>query len=465
MVREFYKDPIYNLKAVVERTGVSPDALRAWERRYGLPEPGRTEAGHRVYSRRDIDIIKWLVARQDEGLRIGRAVKLWRSLQAEGQDPLQSMPLPSDTRRESSVAGDAIAELQEAWLASSLSFDERGAERALTRAFAKYPPEVVCSEIIASGIARIGELWCEGKATPHQEHFASQLAVRRLETLIAGTPSPTRRGRILTASPSGEEHTIGLLTMTLLLRRAGWDVVYLGPDVPLAQMEQTIEATGPDLVVLGAQQLDTAAAALAMARSAQDQDVPAAFGGRAFDRELVLRRRIPGHYLGSTFGDAVRMADRLMTMPRRAVEVEPVPQAYKEARAHFRDRRLALESDVWAAMRAEACDQGTLRDLNQIVGRAIDAALTFGSMDLAGSQLDWLQGLDECHRPPSQRIVPYLRAYDRAAEKHLDERGALIVAWLAERIGKALGADEVLSGSGGDADEEVLRERRLVDLS
>ncbi len=443
MASDVYHDPIFNLKAVVERTGVSADALRAWERRYGLPEPARTEARHRIYSQRDIDTIRWLVARQDEGLRIGRAVKLWRSIQGEGQDPLLTMPLPRDVPRERPAIGDTVADLREVWTSSCLAFDEQAAEQALTQAFAMYPPEIVCSQLIAEGIAQIGQKWCQGEATPQQEHFASQLAVRRLERLIAATPPPTRRGRILTASPSGEEHTIGLLTMTLLLRRAGWDVVYLGADVPLQQMEQTIEATEPNLIILVAQQLDTAAGVLEMARLAQQQGLSAAFGGRVFDREPALRDRIPGHFLGSAFDQAVRATEHLMTTVRRIPKVEHLSEAEEEARAHYRDRRMALESDVWHAMRAQAFDHHVLRDLNRTVGRAIDAALTFGNIELVGRQLDRLEGLDECHRPPIEQIGPYLRAYYDAARKHLDERGAPILEWLRQRVEQAPAAADI----------------------
>ncbi len=450
MPKNAYRDPIYNLKAVVEKTGVSADALRAWERRYGLPNPARTEAGHRVYSRRDIDMIKWLVARQDEGLRIGRAVKLWRSLEGEGQDPLLSMPFPSEARQESVAAGDTMAELREAWISASLAFDERTAEHALTRAFAMYPPEVVCSQIIATGIAEIGEQWCEGEATPQQEHFASQLAVRRLERLIAATPPPTRRGRILTASASREEHTIGLLTMTLLLRRAGWHVVYLGVDVPHEQMEQTIEATQPDLIVLVAQQLYTAASVLEMARMAQDQDLSAAFGGRIFDEEPRLRERIPGHYLGSSFEQAVRETERLMTTAYATPDPEPTPEALVHARAHFRDRRVDIESDIWQAMHPQPLDHDTLNELNQMVGRSIDAALRFGDIEFAAHHLDWIEGLSECHRPPTEQIEPYLQAYHRAAERHLDERGAVIVEWLAQQVGPASEDEQADKAVGSD---------------
>ena len=82
-------EPTFNLKVVIRETGLKPDTLRAWERRYGLPDPQRTDGGHRLYSRRDIEMLKWLMARQDEGVSISRAVNLWQSLEGEGKDPLQ----------------------------------------------------------------------------------------------------------------------------------------------------------------------------------------------------------------------------------------------------------------------------------------------------------------------------------------------------------------------------------------
>ena len=63
------KNPAFNLKAVLQETNIAADTLRAWERRYGLPMPERTEGGHRLYSQYDIETIKWLLARQ----KIGRA--------------------------------------------------------------------------------------------------------------------------------------------------------------------------------------------------------------------------------------------------------------------------------------------------------------------------------------------------------------------------------------------------------
>ncbi len=70
----------------MQETGLKPDTLRAWERRYGIPEPDRSGGGHRLYSQHDINTLKWLLARQEEGLSISRAVALWHSLMDEGRD-------------------------------------------------------------------------------------------------------------------------------------------------------------------------------------------------------------------------------------------------------------------------------------------------------------------------------------------------------------------------------------------
>jgi MerR family transcriptional regulator, light-induced transcriptional regulator len=107
--------PTFNLKAVTQETGINPDTLRAWERRYGLPQPERTAGGHRIYSQHDIALLKWLLARQEEGLSISRAVDLWRKLKTEGQDPLLApeYALPQPPAPPLSVPqGDALAQLR-----------------------------------------------------------------------------------------------------------------------------------------------------------------------------------------------------------------------------------------------------------------------------------------------------------------------------------------------------------------
>lgn len=437
MDRDAYRDPIYNLKAVVERTGVSADALRAWERRYGLPDPSRTAAGHRIYSEHDIDVIRWLVARQDEGLRIGRAVKLWRSLQSEGKDPLRSMPIPSALPTPTRPTGDTIEQLKEEWVSHCLAFDEQAAEQVLTQALAMYPPELVFSGIIGAGIAEIGHSWYLGEVTPQQEHFASELAMRRLKGMIEATPPPTRRGRIITACPAGEEHTLGMTTFTLLLRRGGWDVVYLGANVPTDAMGATIETVQPDLVVLAAQRLETASTLLDVARLAETLEVPVAYGGRIFNEEPELRRRIPAHFLGATLEQALVAAERLLTTAQPTPEVEPPSNEAETLRAHFLDRLPAILSDVRADLESASVSRRAFETLADSLTGATAAALRFDDLDLLGRQVDWIKAQDD-QSEPGDRILPdFLIAYGDAVAEHLGEPAAPLVGWLSQRVSTA----------------------------
>ena len=179
--------PTFNMKVVVQETGLTPDTLRAWERRYGMPSPERTKGGHRLYSQYEIDILKWLIARQDEGLSISKAVDLWHQLEDKGEDPFETVPTSSIEPKQplTNISGNQMAEIRAAWLKACLNFDEDNARYILAQAFAVFPMESVCFEILQQGLNEIGQGWFEGTITEQQEHFSSALAVRQLEALLA----------------------------------------------------------------------------------------------------------------------------------------------------------------------------------------------------------------------------------------------------------------------------------------
>jgi DNA-binding transcriptional MerR regulator len=432
-----YQTPSLNLKAVVQLTDVKPDTLRAWERRYGLPQPQRSDGGHRLYSQRDVEIIKWLMARKREGLSIKRAVKLWQQLEADGLDPLRSAtPMLSGatsvaTRR---AAGEKLSELRQAWVDACLAFDEQLAEQILTQAFALYPPETVCLELLQQSLAQIGEGWYRGTVTVQQEHFASALAMRHLEALIMATPTPTRPGRILVGGPPEEEHALSLLLLTFLLRRRGWEVLYLGANVPLARLKTTISTAHPQMIISAAQQLHTAATLLEMAWLLQQERLPLAFGGAIFNLLPSLRDRIPGHFLGERLEMVPQVVEALMAVPRSVPSQEAVPEAYKRAREHFRERRAQIEAHVSQALGQKLVAYDYLAVVNEEFAHNIVAALTLGNMDFLSTDLHWLTGLLKGHDMPTELLLSYLSAYYQAAKAQLDERGSLIVAWLARLV-------------------------------
>ena len=426
--------PTFNLKAVLLETGLKADTLRAWERRYGLPRPQRTAGRHRLYSQRDMEVIKWLIDRQQEGMSISRAVELWRSLEVGGQDPLHMVEFAPPEMGVPTLAvpkGEAITELRRAWTSACMDFDEPRAERVMSQAFALFPAEVVCLELLRKGLSEVGEGWYRGEVSVQQEHFTSELAVRRLEALLAATSPSTRPERVLIACPPNEEHTFSPLLLALFLRRRGWDVLYLGANVPLWHLKETIARTQPQLAVIPAQQLKTAATLLEVGRLLQEQLVPLAFGGLVFNLVPALRERIPGYFLGERLERASQTVEQVLSAAP-ALPVIPVrSQAYEQALTHYRERRAHVEAHVLQAMTVENVPYEYALIANANLSDNIIAALSLGDLSFAGVDIDWAVGLLRNYRLPGAMLRHYLAAYYQAATEHMDERGSLIVDWLA----------------------------------
>jgi len=428
MVRE---GPLFNLKAVVQQTGLKPDTLRAWERRYGLPSPVRSGGRQRLYTRRDIETLRWLVARQQEGLSIARAVDLWRQTEAGGGDPLLTLaPVspPSDTLAESR-RGSTLEHLRQEWLAACMAYDEERAEAIAAQAFALYPPETVCLELLQWAVREMGDLWQQGTATVQQEHYASELAIRRLESLLSATPPATRQGRILPACPPRESHTFSLLLLTLLLRRRGWPVVFLGADVPADRLGAAVAAIRPDLIILSAQRLPSAAALLALVQALHGS-TPIGYGGGVFNSLPAIRSRIPGHFLGESVEVAAGAVESLLSAPRPTPAGEPIPVEARVALEHFRERRGAIEAEAGRAACAAGLSWSYLAHANEELASHLEAALVLGDVALLNSDMAGVEQMLAQDGAPADLSSRYLRAYSRAVEGQLDERGEPIRAWL-----------------------------------
>lgn len=429
-------EPTFNLKVVVQETGLKPDTLRAWERRYGLPQPSRSAGGHRLYSQRDIDTLKWLVARQLEGMSISRAIELWFKLVESGDDPLRSseagvaksVPLVSGTN------GNVLENLREAWVAACVKFDESVAEQVLHQAFALYQPEIVVVELLLKGIAEIGNGWYKGEITVQQEHFASELAIRRIEAMIMASPPPHRSRRILLACPPDENHVFSPLLLNLFLRRRGWDVLYLGANVPPDRLHATIKAVGPSLVVMSAQQLSTAAGLLQLGQVLIDIRVPMAYGGLIFNRVPHLRARIPGYFLGEKIEQAVPAIEGWLTAatPLRVKEAEePVSHRYRVALTHYLGQQKAIEIEVWHLLRNAGLYSDELQRSYGYLASSIASALRLGDINFLNEDILWAEKL-LCHRDiPSATLTGLLEIYHRAALTHLDGHGEIVIDWLS----------------------------------
>ncbi len=417
------RTPLYNLKAVVKETDLKPSTIRAWERRYGMPQPRRTMGGHRQYSQRDIETLNWLVARQQEGMSISHAAKLWRVLNEEGHAPTSDLKSHSVTGPLAAAAAPTsaeIAKLRREWIDACLAFDRIAAERVLVRAFALFPPEVACVQLLQAGLSEIGEGWYRGEVTIQQEHFASAMSVQRLEILIAGTPPPTRPERIIVASAEDDFHVFSPLLLTFLLRRRGLDVLYIGADMPVAALRETAVQVKPQMVIVSAQTLSTATSLIDAAAALEGEETVVGYGGIIFNMMPQLRERIAAHYLGPTIEGAVPVVERLLRQPGPHEAPTVLDQSYSVALRQFKQRRSLIEAHLWNAYISSARNTETLAQMNHELAGIITAALIFGDEDILGRELAWDDYLMKNYTLSEAEAHEYLATYAQAAEIHLD---------------------------------------------
>jgi DNA-binding transcriptional MerR regulator len=420
--------PTYNLGAVLRETGLVADTLRAWERRYGVPMPQRTEGGHRLYSQRDIQLIKWLMKRQAEGLSISSAVVQWRALTATGLDPLEETRAADAAASEAQLPGhDRLKALRDQWLGACLEYDEAAAQQILNEAFAQYSVETVAAELIQGALHEIGEMWMRGQASVQQEHFLSALATRYLDALIGASPAPIRNEPILLACAESELHDLPLRYLNLLLRRRGRKVVFLGANVPTRQLAETAETMHAAVVVLSAERLASAERLRDSAARLTKNGVPVVFGGRVFAVVPELQQRMPGQYARDVRG-AVDHIEHLVDRPVPVKAPEAVIKS-KQAEA-YRQGRAGIEIEVQHSLAGFPIPPQMLEIANSHFGTALEAALELGSISYLDADLAWARALLGNQGLPPPALPAYLRAQARALRAALGKSAAPIADWL-----------------------------------
>ncbi len=216
------------------RAGVSPELLRAWERRYGLLRPTRTPGGLRLYSSDDLRRVQEMQRHLADGLAAAQAATLaGRAVIDHEGAPLAA----ADVRAELAAALDGL--------------DEPAAQAVLDRVLAVATVEAALSEVILPYLRDLGARWEREEVSVAQEHFASSVLRGRLLGLARGWGRGVGPVALLACLP-GEEHELGLIAFGLALRAQGWRVAYFGSNTPLETIEGAAEHLEPQLIALSA---------------------------------------------------------------------------------------------------------------------------------------------------------------------------------------------------------------------
>jgi MerR family transcriptional regulator, light-induced transcriptional regulator len=294
-------EPGFNIQAVARLTGVPAETLRAWERRYGVPSPRREANGQRVYTTRDVETVRWLRHQTDHGLTAKRAV--------------EQLILNPDVIRVAPLASFDPQTLSQELVAAALRFDVNATEQVLSQALAALPLEVYCLQFVQPALVDVGERWHRGEITPAVEHFCTTLIRRRLEQISSLLDSGSGRPLVVVGAAPEEQHDVGALVFSILLRRRGIHVVFLGQRLPHQAVIDAALRLKPDLICLSAAAVETAAALAEVGRHVEalgPEAPPFGFGGRAFTEHRYLVEATPGTYLGPGTLEAVAQAERIV---------------------------------------------------------------------------------------------------------------------------------------------------------
>lgn len=236
--------PRWRIGVLASRVGVSETLLRAWEVRYGLLSPTRSDSGYRLYGPEDERRARAMQDARRRGVPAGQAAA--EVLAAERSD--HRLPGAPGPRYPTSGALDVTGTLEEL-RAAMVAYDVSSMHAALDRVLAEVSAETAIKDVLLPFLAGVGDGWAEGELDVADEHFASDLVRARLAALSIAPGS--RSGPLaLLACPPTEQHDIALKAFEVVLLRAGWRTRFLGPRTPVASLEAAVAVVAPDLLVL-----------------------------------------------------------------------------------------------------------------------------------------------------------------------------------------------------------------------
>jgi DNA-binding transcriptional MerR regulator len=257
---------LFHIGELSRRTGVTADVIRAWERRYGLLTPTRSEGNYRLYSLQDVTRLRLMRHYVNQDISPSRAA----ALVARSKARLQSNPgIPAGDAREVVTLLRAALE----------RFEDAEADRLLGRLVSVFTPAVVLRDVILPYLRALDEEAEGDEPAAAQERFRTSFLESWMLARARGRTAGDARQAVLACVP-GEHHALGLSAFAVALADLGWSTVYLGRDTPLGVVEQAADAVGADAIVLAATLPATlSGAADEIAELAQRR--PIVLGGRA----------------------------------------------------------------------------------------------------------------------------------------------------------------------------------------
>jgi len=311
-INDLPDEPKYSVQRVSDLIGINPVTLRAWERRYGVIKPGRDENRYRLYSDRDLAILRWLINKKNSGVSISTASANLHDMIEQNNWP---EVIPFGIAQAKTVSSVPPQRYAEDLFELLKNHNEVEAARLFEDVISKFDLETLVEKIITPTLISVGEAWFQGAIMISTEHFATAFLLSRLNNLYVSLPIVSKGPGILIGGAPTEEHEMGALMMAVLLRNRGYRVEFLGANLHLDDLVDYARQEKPAMVVLTAS-TNRVAMELLRAQAKLSTISPApkfCYAGFAFDYYPELVDKIPGTYLGTSMVKAQDQVKQLLS--------------------------------------------------------------------------------------------------------------------------------------------------------
>jgi DNA-binding transcriptional MerR regulator len=225
----------FSISDIEALIGVKAHTIRAWETRYNLVPPKRTPTNIRYYGEEELKMLLNVVALNENGYKISKIAKM-----SLGQINNLVAQLKTDRKNDS---------MQMLHLSNAtLDYDEKLFSDTLSGCIAETGLIQTMDLVLYPFMKKVGMLWQTGTIDPSHEHFASNLIRERLiveiDKLDISVKSDAKR--FILFLPEAEMHETGLLFTRYLLKKCGHEMLYLGPEIPYADLKKVVESYKPD---------------------------------------------------------------------------------------------------------------------------------------------------------------------------------------------------------------------------
>ena len=288
----------YTIRTVAGKTGLSVHTIRAWERRYGVLAPARTDTNRRLYDNSDVDRLTLLAAAIKQGHTIGQAAHLPIERLREVVEAESGHPVTPQAVRDQGSPEQIVAECE----ASVDRLDSTSLENALARSTITLGLWRTIEQVLVPLLDTIELRWTRGSLSIAQEHLASAVIQAWLQATRRTIVSPPNAPRILITTPQRQLHELGALIVAMMAAMYGWKVVYLGANVPADEIVQAIRQSRSNAVALSLVfPVDDPeiATELSVIRTELGPDFPILAGGRATGAYSTPLSAINAHVITS----------------------------------------------------------------------------------------------------------------------------------------------------------------------